>query len=313
MKLSKAVTLREICEWIGGEQLGDADHMVRGLNEIHMVEEGDLTFVDHPKYYDKVLKSAASTIIINKRVEVPPGKALIFSEEPFTDYVNLVKRFRGFEPSTAMISPSAEIGEGTHIQPGAFIGNNVYIGKNCLIHANVSIYDHSIIGDGAIIHSGTVIGGDAFYYKKRADRIDKLESCGRVIISDYVEIGACCTIDKGVSGDTFIGEHTKLDNHVQIGHDTHIGKRCILSSHVAVAGVTKLEDDVTLWGQVAIQKDLVIGAGAVVLAKSGVDKSLKGNQVYFGVPAREARSVWKEKVLMKQLPELIEKLRSLEK
>lgn len=313
MKLKEAVRLEQLAAWTGGKAIGDPGHLITGINEIHCVEKGDITFVDQPKYYDKVLRSAATTIIINKEVEAPEGKALIFHDDPFTAYVNLVLRFRSFEPSPVMVSPKAVIGEGSHIQPGAFIGNNVTIGKNCLIHANVSIYDHSIIGDNVIIHSGSVIGADGFYFKKRDNRIDKLESCGRVIIGDNVEIGACCTIDKGVSGDTCIGEYTKLDNHIQIGHDTVVGKRCILASHVAIAGVTVIEDDVILWGQVAIQKDIVIGAGAVVLAKSGVDKSIAGNKVYFGIPVQEARAAWKEKAMMRQLPEILERLKALEK
>jgi len=311
MKLPKAASISEICGWTGGDAAGQTGLMVTGLNEIHMVEDGDLTFVDHPKYYDKVLRSAASVIIINKRVPPPEGKALIYSDDPFRDYVALVRRFRGFSPASSLISPQAEIGEGTVIQPGAFIGDHVQIGKHCIIHPNVTIYDHSIIGDHVIIHAGAVIGADAFYYKKRPDRIDKLESCGRVILGDHVEIGACSTIDKGVSGDTMLGEYTKLDNHVQVGHDTRVGKRCIISAHVAIAGVTVIEDDVTLWGQVAVQKDIVIRSGAVVLAKSGVDKSLEGNKVYFGAPAREARTVWKEMAIMKQLPEIYEKTKNL--
>lgn len=312
MKLDQPITLGQVCEWTGGTPIGDPDHHITGLNEIHMVETGDLTFVDHPKYYDKVLRSAASTIIINKQVDVPQGKALIYSDDPFRDYVSLVRRFRGFEASDRMISTTAIIGEGTIIQPNVFIGHNVRIGKHCLIHANVSIYDHTHIGDHVVIHSGTVLGADAFYYKKRPDRLDRLESCGRVILGDYVEIGACCTVDKGVSGDTSIGDHTKLDNHVQVGHDTRIGKRCIISSHVAIAGVTRIEDDVTLWGQVAVQKDIVIGAGAIVLAKSGVDKSIEGGgKTYFGVPARDSRTVWKEMAIIKQLPDLLDKLRKL--
>lgn len=308
MKLTPPVSLQQISAWTGGELYGDPTFMVTGLNEIHMVETGDLTFVDHPKYYDKVLRSKASVVIINQKHDCPEGKHLIFSDDPFRDYVGLVRRFRCFMPSLLNIDPSAEIGEGTIVQPGAFIGPMVKIGRDCIIHANVSIYDHTLIGDHVIVHSNSVLGADAFYFKRRDDHFDKLESCGRVVIGDHVEIGACCTIDKGVSGDTIIGNHTKLDNHVQVGHDTVVGSRCLLSSHVAIAGVTIIEDDVILWGQVAIQKDIVIGKGAVVLAKSGVDKTLPGGKVYFGVPARESRTVWREMVMMKQLPDLIEKL-----
>ncbi len=309
MKLDPFLTLKEIHDFIGGRYKGDAKHIITGLNELHMVEPGDLTFVDHPKYYDVVLKSQATTIIINKDVEQPEGKSLIISDDPFRDYVSLVKRFRRFEKCINPISKSAEIGDGTIIQPGVFIGNNVKIGNNCLIHANVSIYDHTLIGNNVIIHSNSVIGADAYYFKRRSEGYDKLESCGRAVIEDNVEIGALCTIDKGVSGDTIIGKGTKLDNHIQIGHDTQIGKNCLFATAVVVAGVTKIEDDVILWGQVAVQKDVVIGKGAVVLATSSVGSNLEAGNVYFGTPASLARDKWKEIALLKKLPEMFRKLK----
>lgn len=296
---------------IAAEYEGDPTFAVTGINEIHMVEPGDLTFVDHPKYYDKSLHSKATTILINKRVDRPEGKALIFSDTPFDDYMKLVRHFRPFTPATAMISNSALIGKGTVIQPGAFIGHHVTIGENCIIHPNVTIYDHCIIGNNVIIHSGTVIGADGFYFQKRKEETVKFESCGRVILKDHVEIGANCTIDKGVSGDTVIDEYTKFDNHIQIGHDTYIGKRCLFASAVLVAGVTRIEDDVILWGQVVVNKDLVVGKGAVVLAISAVDKSLEGGKTYFGAPAIEARSKWKEMAMIRRLPEMAEELNRL--
>jgi UDP-3-O-[3-hydroxymyristoyl] glucosamine N-acyltransferase len=147
-----------------------------------------------------------------------------------------------------------------------------------------------------------VIGADAFYFKKRPAGYDKMLSCGRAIIRDRVEIGANCTVDKGVSGDTVIGEGTKFDNHVHIGHDTVIGKNCLFAAQVGVAGVVVVEDDVILWGQVGVQKDLVIGKGAVVLGQSGVPKSLEGGITYFGSPVREAREKMKELAMIKRLP-----------
>jgi len=246
-------------------------------------------------------------------VNCPSGKALLFSESPFDDYMKLVKRFRPFVAAVNMVSESANIGEGTIIQPGAFVGNNVTIGKNCIVHANASIYDHCILGDNVTVHSGTVIGADAFYFQKREKETVKFESCGRVIIKDNVEIGACCTIDKGVSGDTIIDEYTKFDNHIQIGHDTYVGKRCLFASAVLIAGVTRIEDDVILWGQVAINKDLVIGKGAVLLGTSAVGKNLEGGKTYFGAPAVEAREKWKELALIRKLPEVFEKLDQLTK
>lgn len=313
MKLNRPYSLKELAKMISAEFIGNPSFEITGINEIHMVEAGDLTFVDHPKYYDKALNSKATTILINKKVDCPKGKALLFSNNPFDDYMKLVKKFRPFIASTQFVSDSAEIGEGTFIQPGAFIGNHVKIGKNCIIHSNTSIYDHCILGDNVIIHSGTVIGADAFYFQKRENETVKFESCGRVVIKDHVEIGANCTIDKGVSGDTIIDEYTKFDNHIQIGHDTYVGKRCLFASAVLVAGVTRIEDDVILWGQVVINKDLVIGKGAVLLATTGVAKNLEGNKVYYGTPAEEARKKWKELAMIKKLPEMYEKLNNLTK
>ncbi|HAG16968.1 MAG TPA: UDP-3-O-(3-hydroxymyristoyl)glucosamine N-acyltransferase [Bacteroidales bacterium] len=307
MKLAKAFSLTEIGKILNQNTIGDPNFQITGLNEIHMVEKGDLTFVDHPKYYHKALNSAATTIIINKEVECPDGKALIVSTDPFFDYLKLVELFRPFEKANKSISDSATIGEGTILQPGVFVGNHVSIGKNCLIHSNVSIYDHSIIGDNVIIHANSVIGADAFYFQKRASGFKKFESCGRVIIKDNVEIGALCSIDKGVSGDTIIDQGTKTDNHCQVGHDTYIGKNCLIGAYGAIAGVTRIEDDVILWGRVSVNKDLVIGKGAIVLATSGVDKNLEGGKTYFGVPAIESRSKWKEMAFARMQLEEYEK------
>jgi UDP-3-O-[3-hydroxymyristoyl] glucosamine N-acyltransferase len=309
MKFDSAQKLKEIAGLIHARFVGDPDFIVSGINEIHMVEPGDLTFVDHPKYYDKALKSKATTILINKDIDPPSGKALIISDHPFDDYIFLAATFRPFQKAVSAISPSAEIGAGTVIQPGAFIGNHVKIGKNCIIHANASIYDHCIIGNNVIIHSGAVIGSDAYYFQRRPEGYKKLESCGRVVLEDNVEVGALTSIDKGVSGDTIISFGTKFDNHVQVGHDTYIGRNCLIGAFCAIAGVTRIEDDVILWASVLINKDLVIGKGAILLAGSGTEKSLEGGKTYWGTPAIEARKKWREVAALKMLPEIIQKLK----
>jgi len=308
MRLSQPVTIQDLANFLGATFSGEPGFLVEGINEIHMVNAGDLTFVDHPKYYKKALNSRATTILINQKLEAPEGKALIYSEDPFADYVKLVRRFAPFQPAHAFVSPSAIIGEGTVIQPGAFIGNGVVIGRNCFVHSNVSIYDRCILGDEVIIHANAVIGADAYYFQRKPDGYRKLESCGRVVIGNRVEIGALCSVDRGVSGDTTIGEGTKFDNHVQVGHDTCIGNHCLIGAHTAIAGVTRIEDDVILWARVVINKDIVIGKGAIVLATSGLDKSVPGGKTYFGSPAMEARKKWREMVALKQLPETLKKI-----
>jgi len=308
MDFNKNLKLSEVADIINGKVIGDADAIVEGLNELHVVRVGDITFVDHPKYYKKVLESSASYVIINKEVAAPEGKSLILHKAPMDAFNILISYFRPMTPSVNMINPSANIGEGTIIQPGAFVGNNVKIGDNCIIHANVSIYDNSIIGDNVIIHSNTVIGGDAYYFQKRENGYNKFLSGGRVILGNNVEIGASCSIDKGVTGDTQIGEGTKMDNQCQVGHDTVIGKHCLIGAFAAIAGVTTIEDEVIIWARVAINKDIVIGKKAVILATSAVDKTIEGDKVYMGSPVMEVRQYWKQFVALRKIPEVVKKL-----
>ena len=250
MKFKQTQTLQQIAQLLDCEFVGETSFSITGINEIHVVEKGDIVFVDHPKYYDKALNSNATTVLINKKVDCPEGKALLISDDPFRDFNKITKHFNPFIASKESISNSAIIGEGTIIQPNVFIGDNVSIGNNCVIHPNVTIYSNSVIGDNVIIHANTVLGADAFYYKNRPEGFDKLISGGRVILEDNVDLGASCTIDRGVTGDTTIGAGTKIDNQVHVGHDTVIGKKCLIASQTGIAGCVIIEDEVTLWGQV---------------------------------------------------------------
>ena len=313
MRFEKPVSLSWIAEFIGAKIIGDVNANVTGINEIHKVEPGDLVFVDHPKYYETAIHSAATFIIINKETDCPSGKALLVAPEPFEAYLKIVNHFRPFVPSMKMISESAIIGQDTVIMPNAYIGNHVTIGKNCIIYPNVSIFDHCVLGNNVIIQAGTVIGSDAFYYHKKTNRpvhYKKMSSCGRVVIEDYVEIGAGCTVDRGVSGDTVIGAGTKIDNMVHIGHDTMIGQNCLFAAQVGIAGACTIEDEVILWGQVGVSKTLSIGRGAMLLAQSGVPSSLEGGKAYFGTPAVEAGEKKRELVWIKRIPEIWKKINS---
>jgi len=311
MRFEKPVPITEIARLIDAEILGESEGVASGINEIHMVEEGDLVFVDHPKYYKKCIESPATYIIINQKAEFPPHKALLLVNEPFEAYLQIVNHFRPFESLLKHKSDTASIGEGTVIMPGAIIGNYVTIGDNSVIYPNVVIMDHCVVGNNVIVQAGTVIGSDAFYYNKKTDReihYKKMLSCGRVVIEDFVEIGANCTIDRGVTGDTFISSGTKIDNLVHIGHDTVIGKNCLFAAQVGIAGATKIEDEVILWGQVGVNKTLTIGKGAEVYAQSGVGHNLNRGKKYFGSPADDAMSKKKEFVWIKRIPELWDKV-----
>lgn len=308
MKFPTPHTLEQIATIIGCEFVGEVDFPVLGMNEIHVVTNGDIVFVDHPKYYDKALNSAATVVLINKKVDCPVGKALLISDDPFRDFNKLTQYFRPFEKSSSLISTSAKIGQNTVIQPNVYIGNNVVIGDDCVIHANVSIYDNCIIGHRVVIHSGTVLGADAFYYKNRPEGFDRLLSGGSVVLEDDVELGALCTIDKGVTGETTIKKGTKLDNQVHVGHDTVIGEKCLIASQTGIAGCVIIEDEVTIWGQVGTNSGITIGKKAVIMGQTGVTKSVAGGKSYFGTPIEESREKLKQLAYVKKIPSILKKL-----
>lgn len=303
MKLKKNHSLKEIAGIIQCEFVGNPDHVISGLNEIHVVVPGDIVFVDHPKYYDKALNSAATTILINKKVECPQGKALLISDDPCRDFNKLNAHFMPIERFTKSIGEHTTIHPSAFIYPNVTIGNNVSIGENTVIYPGVVIMDHTSIGKNVIIQSNTVIGGDAFYYKKRGEVYDKMFNCGRVIIHDSVEIGSNCTIDRGLTGDTTIGEGTKIDNLVQIGHDTIIGKNCLFASQVGIAGCVIIGNGVTLWGQVGVKSDVHIEDNVTVMAQSGVGDNLKSGHKYFGSPCEEVRGKYREMMAIKSVAE----------
>ena len=310
MKFDTPQTLGSLAALIGAEMIGPSEHAVTGINEIHKVEAGDLVFVDHPKYYEKALNSAATTVLINsKEYEAPKGTALLFSDDPFRDFNTITKHFRPVNHRDQNIAEDLVCGEGTVIYPGVHIGSRVKIGKDCVIHSGVILNDDTQIGDRVIIHGNTVIGGDAFYYKGRPEGREKLHTCGCVVIEDDAEIGALCTIDRGVTGDTRIGAHSKLDCQVHIGHDTVVGKHCLMAAQVGVAGCVVIEDHVTLWGQVGVPSDLTIGEGATVLGQSGLIGSVPPGKTYFGSPAKERNEAFLELAHIRKLPALFKSLK----
>ncbi|MEY3368057.1 MAG: hypothetical protein RI973_1212 [Bacteroidota bacterium] len=307
MKFPQPIPVAEIARKTGATIRGDHQLLATGINEIHKVEPGDITFVDNPKYFKKSLQSAASIIILNEETECPPGKALLICDQPFEAYDSLVREHRPFQPLHDKISGSALIHPSAIIEPGVVIGNHVVIGSHCYIQANVYIGDYTHIGSHVTIQAGTIIGTDAFYFQKGADGFKKWRSGGRVVIEDHVDIGAGCTINRGVSGDTLIGAGSKLDCQVHLGHGVVIGKNCLIAAQTGIGGKTILEDNVVLYGQVGVAARVRIGKGAVVSAKSGVSKDLEGGKAYFGIPAEEIRTRQRELAALRMLPEFMKK------
>lgn len=303
MKFPQSIPVKEIARKTGATIIGDDSLLATGINEIHKVEPGDITFVDNRKYFQKSLNSAATIILLNEKTDCPPGKALLLCDHPFEAYDSLVWEYRPFRPLNEKISESAFIHPSSIIEPGAVIGYQVVIGKNCYIQSNAYIGDFTHIGEHVTIQAGAIIGTDAFYFQKNQDGYKKWRSGGRVVIGDHVDIGAGCTINRGVSGDTVIGDGCKIDCQVHIGHGAVLGKNCLIAGQVGIGGKAILEDRVVLYGQVGIAARVRIGEGAVVSAKSGVSKDLEGGKAYFGIPAEEIRVRQRELAALRQLPE----------
>ncbi|MCC6280566.1 MAG: UDP-3-O-(3-hydroxymyristoyl)glucosamine N-acyltransferase [Saprospiraceae bacterium] len=310
MKFPHPISVSELALRFQAQVIGDASLSATGINEIHKVEPGDIAFSDVKKYFEKTLSSPATVILLNEAVECPPGKVILVVPRPFEAYDALVREYRPFEPIREAISAGAEIHPTALIEPGVVIANHVRIGAYCHIQANTYIGEYTEIGEYVSIGPNSIIGSDAFYYKKQPDgSFQKWRSGGRVILHDRVDIGAGCTINKGVSGDTIIGEGSKLDCQIHIGHGVVVGKNCLFAAQVGIGGKTIIEDNVVLYGQVGIAQAIQIGKGAIVLATSGVSKSLEGGKTYFGAPAEEVRDKYKELAALRQLPDLIRKMR----
>ncbi len=306
MKLPQPITAKDLAEMIGADLYGESSLKVEGINEIHQVEPGDITFVDAEKYYAKSLQSAASLIIIDKAVKVPVGKALLVHPEPFKAYNNLVQKFRPFHPLTQAISETAKVHPTAVIEPGVIIGHHVEIGANCYVQANASIRDYAILKDNVTVQNSAVIGSDAFYFQKTKAGYRRWRTGGRVVLEEGVDIGAGCTINSGVSGDTIIGKGSKLDCLIQIGHDVRIGANCLIAAQVGIAGNTVIGDRVTIYGQVGVAQNLKIGDDVIVYAKSGVSKNLEAGKVYWGAPATETREKYREIAALRHLPDFFQ-------
>ena len=301
MKFKNPISIEEISSFLKLPFFGDGSTLIYGLNEINRCTKGDVIFVNHPKYLKKAESSNATAIITTKHGK-PSKKVTLVSENPFDDFNRLIIKFK---PSS---NKKLSYGENTFIHPSVVIGNNVIIGNNCVIHPNVVLYDNITIGDNTIIHANSVIGANAFYYNKKQNTYSPLITCGEVVIGDFVEIGANNTIDAGVTDKTKIGNGTKTDNLVHIGHDTIIGKNCLIAAQVGIAGCNIIEDNVTLWGQVGTPSNITIGEGAVILGKSGPFQNVEANETIFGVPGINAKQRFREILNQRKLTQIIKKL-----
>ena len=328
--------IKELSAELNCDLLGDPETMITGVAPIENAQPGDITFLSNRKYRRYLATTGASAIILENAEDLPEGKSAIISPTPyltFAETVNMlyppIRLESGVHPS-AVISPTARMGEKVSIGPYSVIGDNVILGDNVSILAHCVIYQDAQIGDSAMIHShcviregcvigdrvilqnNVVIGSDGFGYAKRPDNSWlKIRQTGAVIIEDDVEIGAGASIDRATIGSTIIGKGTKIDNLVQIGHGSFVGQNTLLCAQVGLAGSTRVGNEVILSGQVGVAGHLEIGDRVVATAQTGIPNSVEAGKVISGYPAIDNRDWLKSSAIFAQLPKLQREIREL--
>jgi UDP-3-O-[3-hydroxymyristoyl] glucosamine N-acyltransferase len=329
-------TATEIAKQLAGEVRGDGSIVLTGFAPADRARAGDLTFAENETYFQRAEASAASAILVAGNFS-SPTKTLICVANARIAFARVLPIFfpeptyaPGIHPS-AVIAPGAIVDATAHIGPHCIVGGEVRIGARVVLQGgnsvgfqsqlgddthlfpNVTLYPHTQVGSRVRIHSGTVIGSDGFGYVFDQGVHRKVPQVGNVIIGDDVEIGANVTVDRGALGPTTIGKGTKIDNLVQIAHNVSIGDHSLIVSQVGIAGSTKLGNYVVLGGQVGIAGHLKIGNQVTVAAQSGVMHDIKDGEKLLGSPAVQDRQAKRQYIAIQQLPELIRRVRDLEK
>ena len=338
MKKNRKIKLKDLVSVTGGEIQGNPEIEISGINSLDKASEGDISFLSDARYRGLLSHTKASCVIVPLNCKEDSSASLIKSDNVELAVKAAARELLGerkhpvkgisFKSSIspeaeisgqggvgdyAVVEKSAFIGRGTLIYPSVYIGEEVSIGKNCVIYPGVKINSGVKIGNEVIIHSGAVIGSDGFGYTMKDGRYYKTLQRGAVKIEDRVEIGANTTIDRGSVKDTLIGEGTKIDNLVQIGHNVKIGKNCIIVSQAGIAGSTVVEDGAVLAGQAGITGHITIGSGARVGAQAGVTRDVPPGSLVSGYPATEHKKAKKLNALVRKLPGLYRRIEILEK
>ena len=331
-------TIAQIAETVNGKIDGNPELAIKGVCDLTNGAIYHLSYIASEKYEDLIHKSKTTAILVGNNFTIDRGaKTLIYVENPAISFIDVIHLFHPKESpieqihSSAIIPPTVEMGENIHMAPyvvceenikigdgvrigaGTCIGRNTTINNGSHIYSNVNIYHDVEIGKNCIIDSGSVIGADGFGLVKDNNSHHKMPHIGGVVIEDNVWIGSNCCIDRGTLNNTIIGEGSKLDNLIHIAHNVQIGKNCVLAGQVGIAGSSVLEDNVTLAGQVGIVGHLTMGKGSIVAAKSAVYQSIGSDSFVSGIPARNHKDRLRQDVAVNQLPNILNRIRKLEK
>lgn len=331
----------EIAAFLNGEVVGDGDTRVSNVSKIEEGKPGTLAFLSNLKYENYIYKTEASIVLVNNsftpKEEIKA--TLIKVEDAYQAFASLLDLYMQAKASAktgieqpafidesasygddiyigafAYIGRNSKIGNNTRVYPQVHIGDNVSVGDNCIIYPGVKIYEDSVVGNNCILHAGAVIGSDGFGFAPQKDgTFKKIPQIGNTILEDNVDIGANTTVDCGTMGSTIIRKGAKIDNLVQVAHNCEVGENTVIASQTGMAGTTKIGKNCMFAGQVGLAGHLTIGDNVQIGAKTGVPKSVKSNQIVFGIPAMPIKDAVRTISVYKNLPKLRDEVIQLQK
>jgi UDP-3-O-[3-hydroxymyristoyl] glucosamine N-acyltransferase len=313
------MTVDELAAEIGAEVVGDPAQQITGANTLEEAQAGQVSFLANAKYVRQIESTNASAVIVAPSIVPTKHITLLKSSDPYYAFMKAVVLLHGHRKHphggvhpAAHVHETATIGEGTTIYPGAYVGPRVKIGRDCILYPNVTVYEDCVIGDRCIVHASTSIGTDGYGYATHKGVHHKIPQVGNVIIEDDVEIGACCSIERAALGSTTIGQGTKIDQLVVVGHGCKIGPHCLLVAQVGIAGSVTLGHHVTLAGQAGVTGHLKIGNQVTIGAQSGVMADIGDQSTVVGSPAMPVSHARRVYMLFTQLPTLVDRIKTLE-
>ncbi len=313
-------TTAELAATIGAEVVGDGSAVITGVNTLEDAGPGQVSFLANEKYAPQLDTTRATAVIVGPKAKPTDRLTLLRANDPYLAYQKALVAIHGFRVHPfagvhpqAHVDPSARIGAGTTIYPGAYVGPDVTVGADCVLYPNAVIYDRCVIGDRVILHAGAVIGADGFGYATSGGVHHKIPHIGNVVLGDDVEVGANATVDRAALGSTTVGAGSKIDNLATLGHNVTAGKGCLVVAQAGVAGSTTLGDYVVLGGQAGLAGHITLGDQVMVGAQCGVIGDVEAKQIVHGSPHMPYKEAKRAYTLLRNLPELANRLKELEK